>query len=227
LDSITFAVRAGEVFGLFGNNGAGKSTLLRIIAGLLWQDGGSCEVDGLDNRRESLRYRQEIGLCGADERSFYGRLSCRQNLRLFGRLRGMGTAVMAEREEHLFRLLNLEKCADSPVQTLSTGLRQRLNVARALMHDPPVLLLDEATKAADPSTADLVRSLVRDYWAREQGKTIIYVSQDFFGIDTLCDRVAILHKGSIIRSGTLEGVLEDSSNDLRGYLRELGRAHRE
>jgi ABC-type multidrug transport system ATPase subunit len=222
LRSITLTIRAGDVVGLFGNNGAGKSTLLRIIAGLLWQDDGVCVVHGLDNRNDLLRYRREIGLCGADERSFYGRLSGRQNLRLFGRLHGLEPEVLAEREDHLLRLLVLERHADRPVQTLSTGLRQRLNVARALIHDPPVLLLDEATKAADPSTSDLVRTLVRDYWAGEQRKTVLYVSQDFFGIETLCDRVAILDRGTIIRAGTLEEVLEDPSKTLRQCLRELG-----
>jgi ABC-2 type transport system ATP-binding protein len=221
LDSVTLTVNEGEVLGLFGNNGAGKSTFLRIVAGLLLQDVGTCTVNGLDTRRHLRRVRSQVGLCGADERSFYGRLTGRQNLRLFGRLHGVRSIQAKTRENWLLELLGLAAHADRPVQTYSTGLQQRLNVARALLHDPPILLLDEATKAADPGTSDLIRATIRDHWAGKGGKTVLYVSQDLYGIESLCDRVAILDRGTIVRMGALREVLGSGHRDLRHLLRSM------
>lgn len=221
LRDVTASIDTGEIFGIFGNNGAGKSTLLRIIAGQLLPDAGSCLINGVDVVSAPDSARATVGLCGADESSFYGRLTGRMNLRFFGRLHGLDRDLIEQRTTRLLTLLNLQDHADRPVQTYSTGLRQRLNVARTLIHDPPVLIMDEVTKAADPGTADLILALIADRWVGQQGKTVIYVSQDLFGVETLCNRIAILDNGTIAHTGTVDAVLGTRYTSIRHLLRTL------
>ena len=221
LDSISLSITQGEIYGVFGNNGAGKSTLLRIIAGQLIPDSGSCHINDYEVTRAPERCRSSVGLCGADEDSFYGRLTGRQNLRFFGRIHGLDRDLIEHRATDLLTRLDLVEHADRTVQTYSTGLRQRLNVARTLIHDPPILIMDEVTKAADPGTADLILDSIKNTWVGQQGKTVIYVSQDLFGAEALCDRIAILNGGNIQMTGTVKDVLGDTYKSIRHLLRTL------
>ena len=144
--SLSLQVNTGELFGLFGHNGAGKSTLVRILATLVRPTVGRAEINGFDLVRDERQVRASIGLVASDERSFYGRLSGRDNLRFFAALQNVVRARVEARVDYVLSLFDLGEFASRPFQTYSTGQRQRLNMARAVLHDPPILVLDEPTK---------------------------------------------------------------------------------
>lgn len=199
---VSFDVERGELFGLFGSNGAGKSTLVRILATLLTPTSGVASVNGFDVVRNELKVRSVIGLVASDERSFYGRLTCRQNLEFYAALQNVPRSKIAAALERVLDLFDLTAKADAPVQSLSTGQKQRLNMARALVHDPPIVFLDEPTKSMDVQTADFVKALIKDELVGQQHKTIVFISHELYEMDNFCDRVAILADGQLKAIGT-------------------------
>ena len=199
---VSFDVERGELFGLFGSNGAGKSTLIRMLSTLLAPTRGTATVAGFDIARDELKVRASIGLVASDERSFYGRLSCRQNLAFYAALQNVPRAQIGPRVERALGLFDLQLKANAPFQSLSTGQKQRLNMARALVHDPPILFLDEPTKSMDVQTADFVKALIKDELVARQRKTIIFISHELYEMDNFCDRVAILAEGQLRAIGT-------------------------
>jgi ABC-2 type transport system ATP-binding protein len=201
---VSFAVEPGELFGLFGSNGAGKSTLVRLLSTLLAPTRGAATVNGFDIVRDELRVRSSIGLVASDERSFYGRLTCRQNLSFYAALQNVPRSQARRRVDAALDLFDLLPKADAPFQSLSTGQKQRLNMARALVHDPPILFLDEPTKSMDVQTADFVKALIKDELVARQRKTIVFISHELYEMDNFCDRVAILAEGQLRAIGTPE-----------------------
>lgn len=199
---VAFAVRPGELFGLFGPNGAGKSTLIRLLATLLTPSRGTATVVGLDVVDDALQVRRTIGLVASDERSFYGRLSARRNLEFYAALQGVNRGRIAGRARDVLDLFGLLSKAEAPFQSLSTGQRQRLNMARALVHDPPILFLDEPTKSMDVQTSDFVKELIKNELVGERGKTVVFISHELYEMDNFCDRVAILAEGRLRAVGT-------------------------
>ncbi|HEY4690438.1 MAG TPA: ABC transporter ATP-binding protein [Anaerolineae bacterium] len=199
---VSFEVERGELFGLFGSNGAGKSTLVRILATLLAPTRGTATVNGFDIVRDELSVRASIGLVASDERSFYGRLTCRQNLSFYAALQNVPRSHIKSRIERALELFGLLPKADAPFQSLSTGQKQRLNMARALVHDPPILFLDEPTKSMDVQTSDFVKALIKDELVARQRKTIVFISHELYEMDNFCDRVAILAEGHLRAIGT-------------------------
>lgn len=199
---VSFEVERGELFGLFGSNGAGKSTLIRMLSTLLAPTRGTATVAGFDIARDELKVRASIGLVASDERSFYGRLSCRQNLSFYAALQNVPRAQIGPRVERALGLFDLQLKAHAPFQSLSTGQKQRLNLARALVHDPPILFLDEPTKSMDVQTADFVKALIKDELVARRRKTIIFISHELYEMDNFCDRVAILAEGQLRAIGT-------------------------
>lgn len=199
---VSFEVERGELFGLFGSNGAGKSTLVRMLATLLTPTQGRATVNGFDIVRDELKVRSVIGLVASDERSFYGRLTCRQNLEFYASLQNVPRSKIAAAIERVLVLFDLTFKADAPVQSLSTGQKQRLNMARALVHDPPIVFLDEPTKSMDVQTADFVKALIKAELVGQQHKTIIFISHELYEMDNFCDRVAILADGQLKAIGT-------------------------
>ena len=199
---VSFDVERGELFGLFGSNGAGKSTLIRMLSTLLAPTRGTATVAGFDIARDELKVRASIGLVASDERSFYGRLSCRQNLSFYAALQNVPRAQIGPRVERALGLFDLQLKANAPFQSLSTGQKQRLNLARALVHDPPILFLDEPTKSMDVQTADFVKALIKDELVARRSKTIIFISHELYEMDNFCDRVAILAEGQLRAIGT-------------------------
>lgn len=197
LSDVSFDVRRGELFGLLGANGAGKSTLLRLLSGLVVPDRGHMVVNGVDAVREPLRMRRQIGLCTGEERSFYFRLTARENLDYFGALAGLTNARRAERIRDVARAVDLENDLDRRFDGFSAGMRQRLAVARALLADPEILLLDEPTRAVDPVHALELRRLVREL-VECYGKTIVLATNLLDEAWELCDRVAVLREGQIV-----------------------------
>jgi ABC-2 type transport system ATP-binding protein len=201
---VSFEVDRGELFGLFGSNGAGKSTLVRMLSTLLAPTQGTATVDGCDIVRDELKVRASIGLVASDERSFYGRLTCRQNLSFYAALQNVPKKQVKSHVDGVLDLFGLFPKADAPFQSLSTGQRQRLNMARALVHDPSILFLDEPTKSMDVQTADFVKTLIKDELVKRQRRTIVFISHELYEMDNFCDRVAILAEGQLRAIGTPE-----------------------
>ncbi len=199
---VSFTVEPGELFGLFGSNGAGKSTLVRMLTTLLAPTDGTATVNGFDILRDELKVRASVGLVAGDERSFYGRLTCRQNLAFYAALQNVPRSQIGQRVDNALDLFRLLSKADVPFQSLSTGQKQRLNMARALVHDPPILFLDEPTKSMDVQTSDFVKALIKDELVARQRKTIVFISHELYEMDNFCDRVAILAEGQLRAAGT-------------------------
>ncbi len=198
LKNVSFTIEEGEIFGLIGRNGAGKTTLTKIIATLVQPDGGSVTVKGFDSVRDEVKVRALIGLATAEERSFYWRLTAEQNMMFFARLNGMSDRAAKKRIAALFAELDLADLARRRFAEMSTGNKQRLAVARALLTEPPVLLLDEPTRSLDPLAAAKMRELILNLSARGERKiSILLTSHNLTEIEELCRRVGVLGKGEI------------------------------
>ena len=180
-----------------GNIGAGKTTLTKIVATLVQPTAGSVSVRGHDSVEQDELVRREIGLSTAEERSFYWRLTAEQNLMFFARLHGLSDARAKQRIRDLFMKLELDEVARRRFGEMSTGNKQRLAVARALLSSPPVLLLDEPTRSLDPLAAARMRELIRSLAGEDPPVTIFLTSHNLAEVETLCGRVAIISRGSI------------------------------
>jgi ABC-2 type transport system ATP-binding protein len=202
VQDLSLSVRQGELFGLFGPNGAGKSTLVRLLSTLLSPTSGRASVNGFDVMARPLAVRASIGLVTADERSFYGRLNARENLGFYAAMQNVPRKQITRRVESVLELFDLTAKAREPVQSLSTGQKQRLNMARALIHDPPLLFLDEPTKSMDVQTSDFVKQLIKEELVGRQGKTVLFISHELYEMDNFCDRVVILAQGRLQVVGT-------------------------
>jgi ABC-2 type transport system ATP-binding protein len=206
LRNVSLEVNDGEIFGLIGKNGAGKTTLTKIIATLVQPTEGRVSVKGFDSVKNEVQVRSLIGLATAEERSFYWRLSCERNLMFFARLYGMDDRTARRRIGEVFERLNLTHLARRRFSELSTGNKQKLAVARALLPSPPVLLLDEPTRSLDPLAASEMRSLI----ASLEGVSILLTSHNLHEIEELCDRVAVISKGEIRAVNTPENLRREN-----------------
>jgi ABC-2 type transport system ATP-binding protein len=197
LRDVSFEVETGEIFGLIGRNGAGKTTLTKIVATLVQPTTGNVSVHGRDSVRDDEHVRRYIGLATAEERSFYWRLTSEQNLMFFARLHGLSDRVAKQRIEDVFAKLELDEVARRRFGEMSTGNKQRLAVARAMLASPPVLLLDEPTRSLDPLAAARMRDLIRSLAEQDPPVTIFLTSHNLAEVETLCARVAIISRGRI------------------------------
>ncbi|MFV0390181.1 MAG: ABC transporter ATP-binding protein [Pyrinomonadaceae bacterium] len=193
LRGVSFEVEEREIFGLIGKNGAGKTTVTKIIATLVQPTSGSVRVNGFDSVRNDVKVRSLIGLATAEERSFYWRLTCSQNLLFFARLYGMDDRTAKFRINELYEQLDLKDLANRRFSDLSTGNKQRLAVARALIAKPPILLLDEPTRSLDPLAAASMRALIESI----ADVSILLTSHNLSEIEQLCKRVAVISHGKI------------------------------
>src|SRR5947208_12862919 len=216
---ISFAVEPGELFGLLGPNGAGKTTTIKMLITLLIPTGGSARVLGLDVVHQAREVRKRIGYVFGGERGVYERLSGYDNLRYFAELYGVPAREQKRRIEELLELVGLKGREHERAEGYSRGMKQRLHVARGLLHDPEVLFLDEPTIGLDPVGAREVRSTIATLTAA--GKTILLTTHYMFEADALCDRIAVISKGEIVAEGTpLElkrGVAEVSVLEVEVY----------
>ena len=202
LKEVSFDIGESEIFGLIGKNGAGKTTLTKIIATLVQPTSGNVLVKGFDSVENEVKVRSLIGLATAEERSFYWRLTSAQNLLFFARLYGIDDKSAKRRIAELFEQLNLQELAKRRFSELSTGNKQRLAVARALLPQPPILLLDEPTRSLDPLAASNMRELILSL----KGISILLTSHNLAEIEELCSRVAIIAKGEIRAVDTPENL---------------------
>jgi sodium transport system ATP-binding protein len=200
-DGITFTCYHGEVFGLLGPNGAGKSTTLRMLSTVLRPTSGTASVAGHDIIREPLEVRRSIGYLSSST-GLYGRLTARETLEYFGRLHGLPASRLKERVAELFSVFGIEDFADVRCEKLSTGMRQKVSIARAIVHDPDVLILDEPTLGLDVLVARTMIRFVED--CRSRGKCIIFSTHILSEVERLCDRLAIIHKGKLRATGTVD-----------------------
>jgi ABC-2 type transport system ATP-binding protein len=197
---IDFEVAAGELFGLLGPNGAGKTTTIKMLITLLIPTGGSARVLGLDVVRDALEVRRRIGYVFGGERGVYDRLSGYDNLRYFAELYGVPAREQKPRIEGLLELVGLSGREHERAEGYSRGMKQRLHVARGLLHDPEVIFLDEPTIGLDPVGARDVRATIASL--TEAGKTVLLTTHYMFEADALCDRIAVISRGEIVADGT-------------------------
>jgi len=204
LDRVSLEVRQGEVFGLLGPNGAGKTTLLKVLACLVVPDEGRARVNGSDIDGDEIGVKRSIGYVTSDERSFYWRLTGAQNLTFFARLFHVAAGEIPSRVSRLLERVGLSDKAHEPFSAYSSGMKQRLSIARALLHDPPVLFLDEPTRSLDPMTARHIRRFIRDELVGADGKTILLATHNLQEAADLCHRMAILSRARLHRVGRLD-----------------------
>ena len=205
LDGLTLDVHAGEIHALLGRNGAGKTTLIRLLSGLVQPTEGTCRIAGVDVRGAPRAVRRLVGLVPSGDRSFYLRLSALENLVFFGRLHGLRKRDARERALRVLEQVGLAEAARRPLSTYSHGMQKRVSVARALLIDPPVLLVDEATHDLDPEGAVQIRELVRA--SADRGAAVLWATQRVEEIRGFANRVTVLDLGRARFSGSVAGLL--------------------
>ncbi len=198
---INFSCLAGEIYGLLGPNGAGKTTTLRTLATILRPTSGSAQICGFDVVEQPEEVRKRVGFVSTGT-GVYDRMSPWEMTQYFGRLQGMPEAEIARRAEALFELLGMNDFRDTLGAKLSDGMKQKVSLARAMVHDPAVLILDEPTAGLDVVTARAVTDLIRQL--RSEARCILLSTHIMSVAQKLCDRIAIIHQGSIIAEGTLD-----------------------
>jgi ABC-2 type transport system ATP-binding protein/sodium transport system ATP-binding protein len=201
VDRISFQVRAGEVYGLLGPNGAGKTTTLRMVMGLVEPDEGFVEIGGLRSDQQASSIRMKLGLISTND-GVYPWLSVREMLLYFADLYAVDLDVAQERLEELSRLLGIRDFVDQRCSTLSTGQKQRVTLARGLMHDPPVMLLDEPTRGLDVVGSQTVFEFID--LLRRRGKSVLLSTHRLDEAERVCDRFGLLHHGTMRYEGALD-----------------------
>lgn len=203
VDSISFEVAKGEIFGILGPNGAGKTTTIRMLSTLLKPTSGRAAVLGTDvsDDRRARDLRRRINIVSGGERGLYYRLTGRQNLRYFADLYSVPRGIREERIDRILELVSMTDAADRPVEEYSRGMKQRIHIARALINDPEVLFLDEPTIGLDPDIALQIRRMVRTL--ADEGRTIILTTHYMYEAEELCDRLILLKKGRIVGYGSI------------------------
>lgn len=202
LDGVNIKVREGEVLCLMGPNAAGKSTLIKILCTLILPSEGNAYINGYDVVKEGQKARSSIGFVTTDERSFYWRLSGRENLQFFATLHNLPRTKVKARVDELLDVVHLKNRADEPFLNYSAGMKQRMAIARGLLNDPIVLFMDEPTRSLDPAAAKNLRDFIKDHIVGERGKTVFISTHQLDEAEQLCDQVAILDGGRIKVQGS-------------------------
>jgi len=205
VEGITFACGAGEVFGLLGANGAGKTTTLRMLSTILKPTGGTARIMGHDVRGEPEDVRRSLGFYSAST-ALYPRLTGRETLEFFAAINGYPRERVQERVDALVERFGLGAYQNARVEKLSTGMKQKVSIARTVAHDPPVLVFDEPTVGLDVMNALEMVRIIREM--RDEGKTILFSSHIMSEVEKLCDRIGIIHRGTLLALGTLAELRE-------------------
>ena len=197
---VTFEAKPGQVFGLLGVNGAGKTTTLRMLSTIVTPTSGSAVVAGYDITKQPRDVRANIGFMSTST-ALYGRLTAREMIEYFGGLYGLADADLKRRVDGVIERLEIGEFADRLCDKLSTGQKQRVSIARTILHDPPVLFLDEPTAGLDVVAAQAVMEFIEE--ARDKGKTVVLSSHIMSEVERLCDRIAVIHGGTIRANGSV------------------------
>ena len=200
VDDVTLEVYAGEIFGFLGPNGAGKTTTIKVVVGLLQPTAGEVRVAGWDVQTEPLRAKAASGYV-PDEPTLYPKLTGRELLRFVGDLYGIDSAQVDRRMEELLRLFDLTSAADDAIDSYSHGMRQKVSLAAALVHDPKVLVLDEPTVGLDPRSARLIKDILRQL--ADRGAAVFLSTHILEIAENMCDRIGIINQGRLIAAGTM------------------------
>lgn len=201
VDSVSFSCKPGEIYGLLGANGAGKTTTLRMLATILTPTSGDATVAGFDVIRQPAKVRAHIGFLSTAT-ALYDRLTAEETVEYFGQLQGLDSATISRRMAELFRALDMEEFRNRRCAKLSTGMKQKVSIARTLVHDPPVMIFDEPTNGLDVMAARAITDFIRQ--CRDQNKTVIFSTHVMSEVEKLCDRIGIIHKGKLCAEGTLD-----------------------
>ena len=207
VDGLSLTVAPGEIYGLLGPNGAGKTTTLRVLAGILAPSGGRAWVAGLEAGGGSQEAKRRLGFLTGTT-GLYARLTARELLTFFGRLHGMSPELVRARIDWVARTLDFAALLDKRCETLSSGGKQRVSVARAVLHDPPVLILDEPTVGLDVLATRFLRDFVRA--ERQRGKAVIYSTHYLAEAELLCDRIGLMYRGRMLAEGTPASLRADA-----------------
>jgi sodium transport system ATP-binding protein len=200
VNGVSFACQPGEIYGLLGANGAGKTTTLRILATILAPPEGTAMVAGFDVTKDPQTVRSRVGFLSTAT-ALYGRLSAKEMVEYFGRLHGLKEAVMQHRIDEIFSRLEMNDFRDRRCDQLSTGMKQKVSIARTLVHDPSVMIFDEPTLGLDVMAARTITAFIRE--CRENGKTVVLSTHVMSEVEKLCDHVGIIHDGKLLAEGTL------------------------
>jgi ABC-2 type transport system ATP-binding protein len=203
VNGVSLQIAEGEIFGLLGPNGTGKTTLIKMLTTLLQPTSGSAKVAGYDVVSEEENVRHSIGLVTGEERSFYLRLTGRQNLAFFAGLCNIERSEIQKRVNDVLQKVTLSEAADNMFYSYSSGMKQKLSIARALLNDPRVLFLDEPTRSVDVVAIAEIKRFIKALVNNEQKRTVVFATHRLEEAEELCDRVAIMNKGRIIFCGTV------------------------
>ena len=205
LQGVSFDALPGQIYGLLGPNGAGKTTVLRILSTVLQPSRGTATVNGYDVVTQASQVRRQIGFMSANT-AVYDRMTAWEMVEYFGRLYGIAQEPLRERMEELFTRLQMNEIRDVLGAKMSTGMKQKVSIARAIVHDPPVLIFDEATSGLDVLVARALLKTVAEL--RDHGKCVVFSTHIMREAEKLCDRIAIMHRGHILAEGTLPELRE-------------------
>lgn len=200
VQGIDFDCRTGEIFGLLGANGAGKTTTLRMLSTVLMPTSGTATILGNDVVENPTAVRQSLGFYSAST-ALYPKLTARETIEFFARINRYPSARVRERVQYLIERFGITAYADARVEKLSSGMKQKVSIARTVAHDPPLLIFDEPTVGLDVLNALEMQGVIKEF--REQGKTIVFSTHIMSEAEKLCDRIAIIHEGCILACGTL------------------------
>nr|WP_298152218.1 ATP-binding cassette domain-containing protein [uncultured Pseudoxanthomonas sp.] len=210
VDGVSFTAHDGQITGLLGPNGAGKTTTMRMLYTLMTPDRGNVTVDGIDAARDPVAVRRALGVL-PDARGVYKRLTARENIAYFGELHGLSSKQIAERTRALSDALDMGDILDRQTEGFSQGQRTKTAIARALVHDPRNVILDEPTNGLDVMTTRAMRGFLRQL--REEGRCVIFSSHIMQEVAALCDRIVIIAKGTVVAAGTADELREQAGED--------------
>jgi len=210
VQNVSFSAPDGQITGLLGPNGAGKSTTLRMLYTLLKPDNGTAKVDGFNVRQSPLEVQRRIGVL-ADARGLYPRLTTRENIRYYGRLHGLDGEELERQIDSLLILLDMKPIADRRTDGFSTGEKLKVAIARALVHDPKNVLLDEPTNGLDVMSTRAMRQFIQRL--REDGKCVLFTSHIMQEVAALCDHIVIISKGEVTASGSPDGLRRQTGQE--------------
>jgi sodium transport system ATP-binding protein len=210
VDGVSITAKPGEIYGLLGVNGAGKTTMLRMLSTVLTPTEGSAEVAGYDVVKHPEKVRANIGFMSTST-ALYGRLSSKEMIQYFGELYGLSGARLKERMDYVIEKLDMHEFIDRLCDKLSTGQKQRVSIARTILHDPPVLFFDEPTAGLDVVASQTVMQFIEE--ARDSGKTVLFCTHIMTEVDRLCNHVAVIHEGVIQAEGSVAELKAQSGEE--------------